>query len=221
MRLLHAFTEVERHRGQGLTNLAHALRQVLAGELGGAAAGGRPVPHPGLAPEGEQAGASLTAVSAPQPPGVPSGPMQGKAAPGQDGEAVQASGEVEVEVPVGAPDEDHGELPMGSPSAVAKEEPEGRAEETFSDPPQQSPAEETADAAWQRRRAALVADGILLAQGRGVAAAAAPAQQSRGAIPISSEAAAALNRMTEQPGQPNAAPSSSPSGLSHDNCKQQ
>eukprot|EP00959_Pyramimonas_sp_CCMP1952_P457828 9475574-Pyramimonas_sp.AAC.1 len=89
------------------------------------------------------------------------------------------------------------------------------------DPPQQSPADVAADAAWQRRRAALVADGLLLAQGRGAVAAAAPVRPSRGAIPISCEAAAALNRMTAQPGQPHAASSSSPSGSSPDNCKQQ
>eukprot|EP00959_Pyramimonas_sp_CCMP1952_P044754 934866-Pyramimonas_sp.AAC.1 len=37
MWLLHAFTEIERHRGQGLTSLAQALRQALAGEPAGAA----------------------------------------------------------------------------------------------------------------------------------------------------------------------------------------
>ncbi|CAK0791334.1 unnamed protein product [Prorocentrum cordatum] len=49
----------------------------------------------------------------------------------QDSGAWQVSGELEVEVPVGAPDAGLGEHPRGSPSAVVKEESEGRVEEMF------------------------------------------------------------------------------------------
>eukprot|EP00959_Pyramimonas_sp_CCMP1952_P132320 2766558-Pyramimonas_sp.AAC.1 len=88
MRLLHAFTEVEQHRGQGLTRLASALRQALVADHADPADRVHPEPPPGPAPEGDLAGASPATAAAAPPPSLPPEAPRRLAALGRDSEAV-------------------------------------------------------------------------------------------------------------------------------------